>query len=87
MNYIVTFGCPPDKGTPAKSTISKAYFERLRKEAEGWNGEVTLPHALITWQGTDGQAETLPKVRQLIKLKHENWVRPEGAVEPSANQA
>ena len=68
MNYIVTYGCPPDKGTPAKSTISEAYFERLKKEAEGWTGEVTLPHALITWQGTDGQAETLPKVRQLLKL-------------------
>ena len=87
MNYIVTFGCPPDKGTPAKSTISQAYFQRLKKEADPWTGEVTLPHALITWQGTDGQAETLPKVRQLIKLKHANWVRPAGAVAPSANAA
>ena len=85
MNYIITFGCPPDKGTPAKSTIALGYFQRLKKEADPWSGEVTLPHALITWQGMDGQAETLPKVRQLIKMKHSNWVRPPGAVPPEAS--
>ena len=62
FNYIVTYGCPPSDGTPAKSTISLAYFQRLKREAEGWTGEVTLPNALTTWQGTDGKAETFPKI-------------------------
>ena len=26
FNFIVTYGCPPSDGTPAKSTISQAYF-------------------------------------------------------------
>ena len=85
MNYVVTYGCPPNKGTPAKSTISLAYFENLRRKAQDYTGEVTIPDALFRWQGTDGQAETFTKFRQSIKLKYKNWVRPAGAVELSAD--
>ena len=49
-------------------------------QADALTGEVTLPQALLTWQGTDGQAETLPKVRQFIKLKHANWKCPTDAI-------
>ena len=32
-NLIITFGCMPSDGVPAKSTISKAYFRHLRHSA------------------------------------------------------
>ena len=46
---ILTFGCPPSNTTPAKSTISTAYFERLHQKANDATGEVILPHALVGW--------------------------------------
>ena len=34
MNFIVTYGCDPNKTTPGKSTIALAYFKRLREMAK-----------------------------------------------------
>ena len=32
-NFIITYGCPPSEGVPAKSTIAKAYIRYLKKSA------------------------------------------------------
>ena len=32
-NFIITYGCPPTEGVPAKSTIAKAYVKYLKKSA------------------------------------------------------
>ena len=32
-NFIITYGCPPSEGVPAKSTIAKAYIKWLKKSA------------------------------------------------------
>ena len=63
FNFIVTYGCAPSQGTPAKSTISEAYFLMLKLQADAYTGEVTLPNAFDLWQGFDGKSETLHKVR------------------------
>ena len=78
MNLVITFGCPPSSGTPAKSEIAVAYFDRLRQKADV-DGSVILPEALLSWRGTDGRCETLPLIKQSIKLMHENF-------QPNPNQ-
>ena len=30
-NFIITYGCPPTEGVPAKSTIAKAYIKYLKQ--------------------------------------------------------
>ena len=37
-NLILTYGCPPSDTTPAKSTISVAYFDRLFQKANDATG-------------------------------------------------
>ena len=32
-NFIITYGCPPTEGVPAKSTIAKAYIKYLKKSS------------------------------------------------------
>ena len=32
-NFIITYGCPPSEGVPAKSTIAKAYIRYLKQSA------------------------------------------------------
>ena len=29
-NFIMTYGCPPTEGVPAKSTIAKSYMKYLK---------------------------------------------------------
>ena len=72
-NLVLTYGCPPSDTTPAKSTISVAYFDKLRAKAEDATGIVTLPHALVGWRGTDGKSETLTLTDMELKLKFDNW--------------
>ena len=33
-NFILTYGCPPTEGVPAKSTIANAYIKYLKKAAD-----------------------------------------------------
>ena len=67
-NYLVTFGCPPSKGVPAKSTIAVAYFKFLKKSADD-KGRIVLPGPLNFFLGTDGKCETISKVRRPIVLQ------------------
>lgn len=67
-NLVMTFGCPPSDGVPDKSTIAIAFFDHLRLNADDYTGEVTLPHALIGWRGTDGKVESLPLTNVPVKL-------------------
>ena len=78
-NLVLTFGCPPSDGVPDKSTIAVAFFEQLRREANDATGEVTLPHALIGWRGTDGKVESLPLTNVPFKLTFKDWESRESA--------
>lgn len=42
--FILTFGCPPTEGVPAKSTIARSYLKNLINEAE--DGYIVFPTAL-----------------------------------------
>lgn len=55
--FILTFGCPPTEGVPAKSTIARSYLNNLFKEAE--DGFITFPTALQLYRGTDAKAENV----------------------------
>jgi hypothetical protein len=33
-NFIITYGCPPTEGVPAKSTIAKTYMSYLKKSSD-----------------------------------------------------
>ena len=41
-NLLITYGCPPSQGVPAKSTIAVAYFKFLNGQ-KNQKGEITLP--------------------------------------------
>ena len=62
-----------------------AFFEQLRREANDATGEVTLPHALIGWRGTDGKVESLPLTNVPLKLRFKDWEpRASASSDPSA---
>ena len=86
-NLIITYGCPPSDTTPAKSTISVAYFDKLRQKADDATGEVKLPYALVGWRGTDGKSETLTLTDMELKLKFENWEPRNVGAKPTAGAA
>jgi len=43
VNYIFWFGCPPNSGVSASSTIAVDFFKQLRKVARPYDGSVVLP--------------------------------------------
>ena len=55
---------------------------RLEASASPQNGEISLPHALISWTGADGRAETVSKATTVLKLKLDGWVAPKPAFVP-----
>lgn len=71
-NLIITFGCQPSEGVPAKSTIAKAYFRHLRRSANILNraGQFALPGNLSFFQGVDKKCEHTTRVTAPLLL---NW--------------
>ena len=56
INSIAWFGCAPNKGVDAKSTIAVDFFKELRRVANPMNGRVKLPDDMIYWHpGKDGE--------------------------------
>ena len=39
-NFIITYGCPPTEGVPAKSTIAKAYIKYLKNQSMSQDGYI-----------------------------------------------
>ena len=60
-NYIVTYGCPPSQGVPAKSTIAINYFKFLSEQCTKKN-KLLLPGNIGFFVGSDGKCETISKV-------------------------
>ena len=72
-NWILFFGCPPDKGVSARSTIATDFFVQLKQNARAYDGRVVLPINLMTWSpGDDG--EMIAKIKHPLQLVHDNWV-------------
>ena len=67
-NFIITFGCSPTEGVPAKSTIAKAYMKYIKKSSDA-NGYISLPGPLNFFVGDDGKCEHSIKVSQPLLLK------------------
>ena len=67
-NFIITYGCPPTEGVPAKSTIAHAYIKYLKKAADP-QGNIALPGPLNFFVGTDGKCEHSIKVRRPLLLQ------------------
>jgi len=65
-NCVLTWGCPPSSGVPAKSSIVTSYTEQVARKMK--KGVVVFPEALIGYSGTDGKAETLPKCKAFLWL-------------------
>ena len=68
-NFIITYGCPPTEGVPAKSTIAKTYMQYLKKSSDQ-NGYIQLPGPLNFFVGSDGKCEHSIKVNQPVLLKY-----------------
>jgi len=66
VNFILTWGCPPSSGVPAKSSIVTSYTEHLVKKIK--KGVLVLPEGLQSYSGSDGKAETLPKCKAYLWL-------------------
>ncbi len=49
-NTFVSFGCPPNSGVDARSTIAVEYFAKLKQFADPFDGSVILPGEFQTWQ-------------------------------------
>ena len=76
VNYIFWFGCPPNSGVSASSTIAVEFFKQLRKVARPHDGSVTLPLDLMTWHpGDDGEMQQ--KYKHVLELVHDEW-EPKG---------
>ena len=58
-NFVILYGCPPSATTPAKSTISKAFFDRLYSKMDKSTCVTKIPAAINGWRGTDNRAEVL----------------------------
>ena len=58
VNYIFWFGCPPNSGVSANSTIAIDLFKQLKRVARPYDGSVILPLDLLTWHpGDDGEMQ------------------------------
>ena len=68
-NFIMTYGCPPTEGVPAKSTIAKSYMKYL-KQSKDPNGHIALPGPLNFFVGADGKCEHNIKVNFPVLLKY-----------------
>ena len=71
-NLIITFGCMPSAGVPAKSTVARAYFRHLRHSARVKDlgvGNLVLPGNLSFFNGTDGRVEHTTRVTAPLLLK------------------
>ena len=69
-NFIITYGCPPTEGVPAKSTIAQSYMSYLRRCANK-DGYVALPGPLNFFVGSDGKCEHSIKVNSPLLLKYQ----------------
>ena len=68
-NFILIFGCAPNKKVPQYSFISRAFFKKLR-ESTYENGCVMLPNRKMiftTWQ-PNGEGEITIKVKAPLHL-------------------
>ena len=43
VNFVFWFGCPPNSGVSATSTIAVDFFKQLKIEARPHDGTVVLP--------------------------------------------
>jgi len=66
VNFIMTWGCPPSSGVPAKSSIVTSYTDRIANKTK--KGVVLFPECLIGYFGNDGKVETLPKCKAFLWL-------------------
>ena len=58
INYILWFGCPPERRVDAKSTIARDLFIQLKEKARPYDGRVVLPETLMFWHpGNDGEMQ------------------------------
>ena len=77
-NIIITYGCQPSAGVPAKSTMAKAYFKYLRKSATDFADSkfMTLPGCLNFFQNSDGKCEHSIKTAKPIMLEWDDSLEP-----------
>ena len=54
INSISWFGCAPNSGVAAESDIAIEFFKELRRVANPENGQVKLPHDMLTWHPGNG---------------------------------
>ena len=76
INSISWFGCAPNAGVDANSTISVDFFKELRRVANPRNGQVKLPHDVLTWHPGNG-GNMLQQVKQPLIIAFDNWVPTE----------
>ena len=70
-NFILTYGCQPSSGVPAKSTIAKSYFRYLRASSKPFadSNYFMLPGCINFFQNDDGKCEHNIKVAKPLMLE------------------
>ena len=76
VNYIFWFGCPPNSGVSASSTIAVDFFKQMKRVARPYDGGVVLPDDLMTWHPGDN-GEMQQKYHHTLELVHDDW-EPQG---------
>ena len=72
INSITWFGCPPEAGVKAKSTISAEFFKKLKNVANKMTGRVILPDSMLRWQPGNG-GNIVPITTQPLEIAFANW--------------
>ena len=71
-NIIIVYGCEPDKGTSAWSSVAYNVFDQFRAAADPATGVFYIPDALQHFQVGDN-GEVIEKTIRKMKLKHVDW--------------
>ena len=72
INSITWFGCPPNAGVDANSTISTEFFKVLEREADQMTGRVILPDDVLTWHPGNG-GNIVPNHTKPLEIAFANW--------------
>ena len=83
INYIFWFGCAPNSGVDANSTIAIDFFKELRRVANPADGTVILPHDMLTWHPGNG-GNMLHQFKYPLVITFDDWIPIVPTTLPSA---
>ena len=71
-NIVIVYGCEPDKGTSAWSSVASNVFEQFRAKADPATGTILLPDVMQHFKVGDN-GEVIEKTSRKLCLRHKDW--------------